>query len=89
MFSLKKKKRILSNWPVRGDKRLYTFTESISPKVNIKAQPKFEPKNYNLAVQHVSHYAIVTHTHITVCKQMTILVRVFLSTTFLKNVIEH
>ena len=39
------------------DKGVHSFPKDTSPKVNVIAQLEFELAYYNVAVQHVSHYA--------------------------------
>ena len=38
----------------------YTFPKGISLKVNVIARLMFEPAYYDVAVQHISHYAVRT-----------------------------
>ena len=42
------------------DKGVHAFPKGVSSKVNVIAQPEFELSNYNVAVQHLSHYATGT-----------------------------
>ena len=39
---------------------IHTFAKSICPKVNVMVQLEFELAYYNVAVQHISHYAMAT-----------------------------
>ena len=43
-------------------KGVHTFPKGISPKVNVLAQLEFELTYYDVAVQHISHYAMSTPT---------------------------
>ena len=38
------------------DKRVHAFYKSISPKVNVIARQEFDLVNYDVDVQHISHY---------------------------------
>ena len=56
MSSLQKKQwwyYLTHSWT---DKRVPTFPNGISPKVNVIVQLEFELACYDVAVQHISHY---------------------------------
>ena len=48
------------------DGGVHTFPKGISPKVNVIVQLEFELAYYDVAVQHVSHYAMGLAFHLSV-----------------------
>ena len=40
--------------------RVYTFRKGISPKVNVIVQLQFKLANYDVTIQHISHYMMKT-----------------------------
>ena len=45
-----------------GDKRIVTFLKGISPKMIVIAQMAFELAHYDVAVQHINHYAMLSNS---------------------------
>ena len=50
---------LTESW-VEGDKGVLNFPKDIYPKVNVIARLGFEHTYYDVAVQHVSHYAMLS-----------------------------
>ena len=48
-----------------GIRRFIPFPKGISPKVNVVARQEFELTYNDISVQHVSHFAPVTHLEMT------------------------
>ena len=60
---------VLFNQNLR-DKKIHIFPKGISPKVNVIARLESELAYYNVTVQHVTHYTVVTLPHeISKCSQ--------------------
>ena len=55
-----------------GIRRVHTFSKGISPKVSVIARLGFELAYYDIAVQHVNHYATWTLTYINLVKKVEI-----------------